>query len=44
MDLERNLVSALPSQTTAPLNWTTTADCILDKLLRLCSQISGMAN
>jgi putative transposase len=26
---------------TAPFNWTATADSILEKLQRLCSQISG---
>jgi putative transposase len=28
----------------APFNWTATADSILEKLQRLCSQISGTAH
>jgi putative transposase len=29
------------NKTKAPFNWTATADSILEKLQRLCSQISG---
>jgi putative transposase len=29
------------NKTKAPFNWSTTADSILEKLQRLCSQISG---
>ena len=32
------------NKTKAPFNWTATADSILEKLQRLCSQISGTAH
>ena len=32
------------NKTKAPLNWTATADSILEKLQRLCAQISGTAH
>ena len=32
------------NKTKAPFNWTATADSILEKLQRLCSQISGSAH
>jgi putative transposase len=31
-------------KTKAPFQWTATADSILEKLQRLCSQISGTAH
>ncbi len=34
-------VAAHNKTTKAPFNWTATADSILEKLQRLCSQISG---
>jgi putative transposase len=34
---------AVYNKTKAPFNWTATADSVLEKLQRLCSQISGTA-
>jgi putative transposase len=32
------------NKTKAPFNWTATADSILEKLQRVCSEISGTAH